>query len=149
MFDKNTKFPTIIYSDDSATVNIATKISMTNTVLLVRLNQRHQRSSQCLSTFQLEARHSPGKHNVVPDALSCLNVKNSGNTKLQLDKNSSENIQENMYPKHKALSNTQLWGFPVSIVQVSKKFLDKLKNAHQNDNRYVRLINQIKTVTKV
>ena len=42
------KDPTIIYTDHSATVQIATQTSMTTTTSLVRLNLRHQRSSQYL-----------------------------------------------------------------------------------------------------
>lgn len=78
---ETTKLPTIIYTDHSATVQIATQTSMTTTTSLVRLNQRHQRSSQYLSTFRLEIRHKPGKHNIVPDALSRLEQNKSSDAK--------------------------------------------------------------------
>lgn len=116
---------------------------MRDTVSLVWLNQRHKNSSQYLSTFRPEVRDKPGKYNIIPNALSRLNVRDSGDAKLQQDKNSSENIQESMYPVHKVLSDTLAWAFPVFKVQVSKQFLEKLKNVYQNDIRCVRLIKQI------
>ncbi|KAI1000712.1 hypothetical protein K3495_g7486 [Podosphaera aphanis] len=67
------EFSTVIYPDHRAALQIATQSSLTTTSL-VRMNMRHVRSSEFLNRFRLEIRHKPGKSNIVPDALSRLEM---------------------------------------------------------------------------
>lgn len=90
---ESSKHPTKIYTDHILTVKIVMQTSITTNTPLIRHNQRHQRSSQHLSTFSLEVCHKLGKNNVVPDAVSGLEAKHKNEKllenrdvfKLQLD----------------------------------------------------------------
>ncbi|KAI0996230.1 hypothetical protein K3495_g11949, partial [Podosphaera aphanis] len=137
---ETSRFPTVIYTDHSSTVQIATQTSMTTTTSLVRLNLRHQRSSQYLSTFRLDVRHKPGKHNIVPDALSRLEVSSDRKETPESDNPETGNLISRNYNNH----DQQTMAFPISIVQISPQFLTKLKEETLKDTRCKKLYDLIK-----
>lgn len=63
------KYPTVIYIDHSAVLQIFTQTSMT-TISSVQLKMRHVKSFEYLDRFNLEIRHKARKNNVLPDALA-------------------------------------------------------------------------------
>ena len=65
--------PVIIYTNHSAITSIAKQTSLfsSNTN---KLNNRLIRASQYLAQFDINMRYKPGKHHLVPDALSQLPV---------------------------------------------------------------------------
>ncbi|RKF74467.1 hypothetical protein GcM1_239071 [Golovinomyces cichoracearum] len=113
---------------------------MTTTTSLVKLNLRHQRSSQYLFTFRLEIRHKPGKHNIVPDALTGLEMGNDSQKTLEIDNLEKGKFTSKIFDSH----DQQTWAFPISIVQISPQFLAQLKEEILKDNQCKKLNNLIK-----
>jgi len=157
-------FPTVVYTDHSAILQIATQTSM-NTTSLVRMNTRHIRSSEYLSRFRLEVRHKPGKANVVPDALSRLPAVN--NNSNQQDRDSKQQLSESLQPqagytfqpytenarskqqdqrkpKHQTASPQQHGiaelTFPVDTVQLSEEFIAQLKAGYTEDPKCAKVL---------
>ncbi|KAI1000524.1 hypothetical protein K3495_g7671 [Podosphaera aphanis] len=130
---ETSKFPTFIYTDYSTTVQIAT-------TSLVRLNLRHQRSSQHFFTLRLEVRHKPGKHNIVSDALFRLKMGSDSKKTLKSDNLETGKFTSRNFNSH----DQQTWAFPISTVQISPQFLTKLKGETLKDNRCNKLYNLIK-----
>ncbi|KAI0997352.1 hypothetical protein K3495_g10831 [Podosphaera aphanis] len=65
--------PVIVYTDHSATTSIARQTSL-NTVSVEKLNLRLVLASEYLQRFHLDIRHKSGKLNIVPDAISRLDI---------------------------------------------------------------------------
>lgn len=108
---ESSKNPTVIFTDHSAALQIATQSSI-NTTSLIRMNMRHVRSSEYLNRFPLESRYKAGKINVVPDALS------------RLDVNTAD----------KRASIEQL-AFPISIVEIGSDFKQRIQDSYKTDVR--------------
>ncbi|KAI1002000.1 hypothetical protein K3495_g6202 [Podosphaera aphanis] len=146
---ETSKYPTIIYTDHSATLQIVTQTFMTTTTSLVHLNQRHQRSSQHLSAFRLIIRHKPGKSNIVPDALSRMHVKHptpTSNTSPVLVESSNDSHPASAVDKEVGENNKVTWVYPVITVHVHPGFLEEIKDAYQKDKQCCRTINLIKNI---
>ncbi|KAF7852733.1 hypothetical protein EAF04_010926 [Stromatinia cepivora] len=127
---ESSKLPTIVYTDHSASIQIATQTSM-NTSSLVRLNPRHLRSSEYLSRFRLDVRHKPGKLNIVPDALSRLHITDTAAQKQVAS------AAEQVYSIHSELA------YPVAVLQIGEAWLQKLKTSYMLDPRTAKLIDEI------
>lgn len=127
---ESAKIPTVIYTDHLAAVQIATQTSMTTTSL-VRLNPRYRRSSGYLSRFRLEIRHKLGKLNTIPIALSRFPI-----CAMPINAESSDNPGWNI----RKVTQIEELAQPVSMVQVGKEWINKLKVAYKADEKFSGLI---------
>ena len=113
--------PTIVYTDHSATISIVRQTSM-NTVSTEKLNLRLIRASEYLQRFRLDVRYKTGKSNIVPDALSRLASREHNN--------SEESVLDALH---------ETCGFPVSLVEVSEDFRNRLLDGYKNDRPWGRI----------
>ena len=114
--------PTVIYTDHSAAVGLVRQTSL-NTASVEKLNLRLVRASEYLQRFRIEIRHKPGKANIVPDALSRLASRDYGT-------NSEES----------ELDALTIDVFPVSLIQVSDSFKDRVKQGYDKEPRWQRIM---------
>ena len=103
-------------------------------------------SSEYLQHFCLEVRHRPGKSNIIPDALSRLPVVDKL-SRLLLATECKERLQER--DQHLALTNEDVAAnkliaesvsaHPVSLVQMSNAFKQRLVQGYTADPRWIRI----------
>ncbi|KAJ6015806.1 hypothetical protein N7540_010397 [Penicillium herquei] len=84
MIEAADSLPTVIYTDHSSTVNIATSSNL-RSASSENLNLRLIRASQYIQQFNLKVFHRPGKSNKIADALSRLPSANQPTDSDDLD----------------------------------------------------------------
>lgn len=127
MIEATRKPTTIIYTDHSAAVSIVRQTSL-NTVSTEKLNLRLVRASEYLQRFRLDVRYKPGKANVVPDALSRL---------------ASRDCRPNQDSEGE-LDALAVKCFPVSLVEMSQSFRERLIAGYQEEPRWSRVMDMVK-----
>ena len=153
------RYPTIIFTDHGAAIQIATQTSMTTTSL-VRMNTRHLRSSEFLSRFRITVKHKPGKENIVADALSRLPINCSlpepmpmmgpvSKQKLLKDATVAARRHptgENAPVVAVAVENPAevQESYPITTAQVSAEFLNEIRTAYATDKMCQRIIEILK-----
>ena len=131
--------PVIIYTDHSAITSIAkqTSLSSSNTD---KLNNRLIRASQYLAQFDIDVQYKPGKHHLVPDALSQLPVlggimdpkSNILDGLTVVNAMLVEAIEVLFMPER---YNNQ-GAFNVTLVEMGDELKDRLKQAYMTDERW-------------
>ena len=116
---------TIIYTDHSAAVSIVRQTSL-NTTSTEKLNLRLIRASEYLQRFRLDVRYKPGKTNIVPDALSRL---------------ASREFRPETNESLDALFAVRC--FPVSLVEMSPDFRQRLLLGYQEEPRWERVMRMV------
>ena len=114
---ETSEHPVVIYTDHSATVQIAKQTSL-STSSTDKLNLRLVRASQYLSQYNLDIRHKSGKTNVVPDALSRL----PGEPTPQED---TGILDKSVYH--------------ITLVSMSDDFKSRLVEAYHKDDQWVKI----------
>ena len=118
---ESSKSRVVVYTDHSATVDIAKQGSLTTTST-VRLNLRLVRASQYIQRFELDVRHKPGKRNVIPDALSRL---------------ASTNDQPEP-PGHAELD--VLYAYTATLVEMDDDFKRRIVKGYRSDPSWTKVL---------
>ena len=128
------ELPVIVYTDHAAAVGISKQSSL-NTTSIEKLNLKLVRSSEYLQRFRLEVRHRPGVTNVIPDALSRLPiVKDTKEYLLERDYNLYSEEGRAVEEAEEAVS-----AYPVTMVEMSEEFKERVKEGYKVDPRCIRL----------
>ena len=115
---------TIVFTDHSATTDIAKQTSMASTSTN-RLNLKLVRASQYLSQFELDIVHKPGRENVVPDALF----------RLAADFNETDLAESG------ALE--EIYAYNLTLIEMSPDFRDRLKTGYEQNKKWRKVIEVI------
>lgn len=118
---ESSKSKVVVYTDHSATIDIAKQGSLTTTST-VRLNLRLVRASQYIQQFDLDVRHKPGKRNVIPDALSRL---------------ASTNDQPQP-PGHAELD--VLYAYTTTLVEMNDEFKMRIAKGYETDPSWTKVL---------
>lgn len=120
--------PCVIYTDHSATAEIARQSSLVSTST-DRLNLRHVRASQYIQQFPLRIFHRPGKSNAIADALS----------RLPTEDEESENPTKGPHQgEFDRLEETYAWN--VSLTELSSEFRSEVMKGYNEDSRWSLII---------
>ena len=124
---RSSDHPTIVYTDHGATPSIASQTKLT-TSSTDKANLRLVRASTYLSQFRLDIRHKPGKAHIVPDALSRLPSRNTGD----------ENI-DSLDIFHTSTEDGEAFAFNGSLIEVSEVFRKRLIQGYENDPAWSKI----------
>ncbi|SLM41474.1 reverse partial [Lasallia pustulata] len=129
----------IVYTDHSAITSIArqTTLSSSNTD---KLNNRLIRASQYLAQFNINVRYKPGKHHLVPDALSRLPVEGSNTDQTLNILNGLTEVEALLVTAIELIflenDDFDRAAFNVTLVELADEFKDRLKQAYLDDQRW-------------
>ena len=142
------KPPVVIYTDHSAAVPISKQTSL-KTTSTDKLNLRLIRASQYLSAFNIELRHKAGKTNIVPDALSRLEVKDPQPAGDKEDSildilYSNADIAEQADTIH-YLPDIVPAVYHATLVEIADEFKARIKEGYTKDKRWIEIITMLQT----
>lgn len=143
------KPPVIVYADHSAAVPISKQTSL-KTTSTDKLNLRLVRASQYLSAFNIELRHKAGKTNIVPDALSRLEVKDPQPLDQQEDGildvlyGNVEIYKDNVDTLQQA-PDTVPAVYHATLVEMAEDFKQRIKLGYVNDEQWAKIITMLRT----
>jgi len=121
-------YPTIIYTDHVAVRHIAHSTTL-KTSSPERANMRLIRGSQYLSQFRLDVRYTPGKNNIVADALSRLK-----RVEMKAD---IFTVINDIIPDQNRPENT------VSLIHMSPGFLERWSDGLREDRHYRTIFEEL------
>ena len=148
LIESSLKPPVVIYTDHSAAVPISKQTSL-KTTSTDKLNLRLVRASQYLSAFNIELRHKAGKTNVVPDALSRLEVKDPQPAGDKEDGildilYGNADIAEQADTVH-YLPDVVPAVYHATLVEMADEFKARIKEGYAKDKRWMEIITMLQT----
>ena len=135
----STAKPVIVYTDHSAITSIArqTTLLSSNTD---KLNNRLIQASQYLAQFNINVRYKPGKHHLVPDALSRLPVEGSKTDQTSNILDGLTEVEALLVTAIELIflenDDFDRAAFNVTLVELANEFKDRLKQAYLDDKRW-------------
>ncbi|SLM35365.1 reverse partial [Lasallia pustulata] len=139
--------PVIIYTDHSTITSIAkqTSLSSSNTD---KLNNRLIQASQYLAQFDIDVRYKPGKHHLVPHALSQLPVLGGIMDPKSNILDGLTEVDAMLVEAIEVLFMLERYNdqgaFNVTLVEMGDELKNRLKQAYMTDKRWSKIWEEIK-----